>query len=54
MQIQKQQVIDFLKNRGDDEKARQAESDLPDQVDTDQDAGMLRQLGVDPKMLAGG
>ncbi|WP_198165945.1 hypothetical protein [Agromyces laixinhei] len=54
MQIQKQQVIDFLRSRGDDDKAEQAQSELPDQVDTEQDSGMLRQLGVDPQMLAGG
>ena len=54
MQIDKQQIIEFLKNRGDNEKATQAQSELPDQVDTDQHADLLSRFGVDPKDLLGG
>lgn len=54
MQIDKQQIIDMLKNRGEHDKADQAQSDLPDQVDTDQHSDKLSQLGVDPKDLLGG
>ncbi|MBT9257753.1 hypothetical protein KMZ32_06320 [Phycicoccus sp. MAQZ13P-2] len=54
MQIDKQQIIDILKNRGDDDKADQAQSDLPDQVDTDQHSDKLSKLGVDPKDLLDG
>lgn len=54
MQIDKAQIIEFLKNRGDQDKAAQAQSDLPDQVDTDQHADLLSKLGVDPKDLLGG
>lgn len=54
MQIDKQQIIDMLKNRGDHDKADQAEADLPDQVDTDQHSDKLSKLGVDPKDLLGG
>lgn len=54
MQIDKQQIIDILKNRGDHDKADQAQSDLPDQVDTDQHSDKLSKLGVDPKDLLGG
>lgn len=54
MQIDKQQIIDMLKNRGDHDKADQAQSDLPDQVDTDQHSDQLSKLGVDPKDLLGG
>jgi hypothetical protein len=54
MQIDKAQIIEFLKNRGDQDKAAQAQSELPDQVDTDQHADLLSKLGVDPKDLLGG
>ncbi|RCK68145.1 hypothetical protein DT076_17300 [Desertihabitans brevis] len=54
MQIDKQQIIDKLKEMGHQDKAGQAESELPDQVDTDRDAGLLQRLGVDPSDLLGG
>ncbi|WP_114559024.1 hypothetical protein [Desertihabitans aurantiacus] len=54
MQIDKQQIIDKLKEMGQQDKAGQAESELPDQVDTDRDAGLLQRLGVDPSDLLGG
>ena len=53
MQIDKQQIIEFLKNRGDQQQAQQAEGELPDQVDTEQHADVLQRLGVDPGDLAG-
>ncbi len=53
MQIDKTQIIEMLKSRGDDDQASQAESELPDQVDTEQDAGMLEKYGIDPKDLMG-
>jgi hypothetical protein len=54
MQIDKQQIIEFLKSRGDHDKASQAESDLPDQVDTDKHADQLNKFGVNPQDLLGG
>jgi len=54
MQIDKQQVIDMLKKRGDHDQAAQAEQNLPEQVDTDQHADQLSKLGVDPHDLLGG
>ena len=58
MQIPKDQILDFLRSRGDQDKASQAEGELPDQVDTDRDAGLLEKLGIDPgdlvSQLAGG
>ncbi len=54
MQIDKQQVIDMLKKRGDHDQADQAEQNLPEQVDTDQHADQLSKLGVDPQDLLGG
>jgi hypothetical protein len=54
MQIPKDQILDLLRSRGEDDKAQQAEGELPDQVDTDQDAGLLQKLGIDPGDLVGG
>ena len=53
MQIPKEQVLEFLRSRGDHDKAGQAEQELPDQVDTERDSGLLDKLGVDPKDLGG-
>ncbi len=51
MEIPKEQVLQFLKDRGDSEQAAQAEEELPEQVDTDQDAGLLSKFGIDPQEL---
>lgn len=54
MQIDKDQIISFLRQRGDNAKADQAEQELPGQVDTEQDSGLLAKLGIDPSDLLGG
>ena len=54
MQFDKQQIIDLLKNRGDHDKAQQADQELPEQVDTDQHSGMLDKLGLSADDLPGG
>ncbi|MGY5884652.1 hypothetical protein [Modestobacter lacusdianchii] len=54
MQIPKDQILEFLRSKGDSSKADQANSELPDQVDTDQHAGLLSKFGIDPKQLLGG
>jgi hypothetical protein len=48
MQIPKEQILELLRSRGQDDKATQADGELPDQVDTEQHAGILQKLGVDP------
>jgi hypothetical protein len=53
MEIDKQQVVDMLRERGDHEKADQAEQQLPDKVDHEEHAGMLGELGVNPQELIG-
>jgi hypothetical protein len=50
----KDQIVALLRERGDDSKADQAQQELPGQVDTDQDAGLLSKLGIDPSDLLGG
>jgi len=54
MQIDKQQIIDMLKSRGEQAQAGQAQRDLPDQVDTDQHADQLSRLGVNQAELISG
>ncbi|MEP7088933.1 MAG: hypothetical protein ABI776_02405 [Nocardioidaceae bacterium] len=47
MQIDKSQIIDLLKSRGDDSKAQQADTELPDKVDTDKHKDLLDKFGID-------
>ena len=54
MQIDKQQIISLLQSLGDHDKAGAAEAELPDQVDTDQHAGLLDKLGINVGDLLGG
>jgi hypothetical protein len=51
MQIDKDTIIEFLRQRGDNQRADQADQELPDQVDTDQHAGLLERFGLDPAEL---
>ena len=53
MQIPKEQILELLRSRGQDDKAQQADGELPDQVDTEQHAGILQKLGIDPGDLVG-
>ncbi|MBA2553413.1 MAG: hypothetical protein WKF47_15505 [Geodermatophilaceae bacterium] len=54
MEIPKEKILEFLKSRGDDSQADQADAELPDQVDTDKDSGLLSKFNIDPKDLGGG
>jgi hypothetical protein len=51
MQIDKNQILELLRNQGDDTKAQQADQELPGTVDTDQHAGILEKLGLSPMDL---
>lgn len=51
MQIDKAQILDLLRSQGDEQKAQQADQELPGQVDTDQHAGLLEKLGLSPADL---
>jgi hypothetical protein len=53
MEIPKDKILDFLKQRGDPDKAEKAERELPDTVDTERDKGLLDRLGIDPQDLMG-
>ncbi len=53
MQIDKNQIIELLKSRGDHGKAQEAGDQLPDQVDTDQHSDLLQRFGINPQELLG-
>ncbi len=58
MNIDKDQILQLLRSQGAHDKAQQADQELPGQVDTDRDAGLLSKFGIDPmdlvKKLGGG
>jgi hypothetical protein len=51
MQIPKDQILQFLRDSGDHDKADQAEKKLPDTVDTDEHGGLLAQHGINVEDL---
>jgi hypothetical protein len=53
MEIPKDQILDLLRQRGEGDKADQADRELPDNVDPERDRGILERLGVDPQDLLG-
>ncbi len=55
MQVSKQQVVEFIRARGDAARADQAEAEagLPDTLDLPKDEDLVTKYGVDPLDLAG-
>ena len=51
MNFDKDTILSFLRSNGQHAQADQAASELPDQVDTDQHAGLLSKFGVNPADL---
>ena len=51
MNFDKDTILQFLHSNGQHEQADQAATELPDQVDTDQHAGLLSKFGVNPADL---
>ena len=51
MQFDKTQLLDLLKSQGQHDQAAAADGQLPQTVDTDQHAGLLNSLGLDPMEL---
>ena len=43
MEIDRQEIVDQLRGRNEDEVADRAERELPEQVDTDEHAALLHQ-----------
>jgi hypothetical protein len=53
MEIPKDKILELLRQRGDNDKAEQADRELPDTVDPERDKGILDKLGIDPQDLLG-
>jgi hypothetical protein len=53
MEIPKAQILQLLHDRGDHDKADQADQQLPDHVDPDQHSALLGKLGVNLSELMG-
>ena len=51
VEIDKNQVLDFIRQHAGQGQADQAEAELPDKVDPEQHAGLLSTFGVDPAEL---
>ncbi len=51
MEIDKAKILDLLRSQGDSAKADQADSELPDKVDTDQHKSLLEKFGLSPQEL---
>ncbi len=54
MKIDKQEIVEQLRSRGEDDTADNAERELPQEVDTDDHRAKLDQLGINPTDLLGG
>lgn len=52
MQIERDTVVDLIRQRVGDEQADRAAQVLPEQIDTDQYADQLRQFGLSPEDLS--
>ena len=53
MYIDKDQIIQFLEDKGQHQQAAEAAQQLPDQVDTDQHVDLLARHGIDLEDLVG-
>jgi hypothetical protein len=54
MQIPKGMVVERIRATGNTELTARAEAELPEKVDTDNDADLLRGFDLDPQALADG
>lgn len=54
MQIPKGMVVERIRASADAATAERADAELPEKVDTERDAELLRRFDVDPQQLADG
>jgi hypothetical protein len=52
MKVAKAHILELLRERGDEDQVIKAQHQLPDEVDTDHHAGLLREHGISVKDLA--
>ena len=51
VQIPKAMVVEQIKSRSGAERANEADKELPDKIDTDTDAEILKKYDLDPQEL---
>ena len=51
MKLDKQELVRVLRTEGDNDTADKVEASLPDEIDTDRDAGALEAVGLDHTQL---
>jgi hypothetical protein len=51
MQVNKDRILEMLREQDDHDTAARADRELPDEVDIERDEGRLEGLGLDPKEL---
>jgi hypothetical protein len=51
MRIDRQQVLELLRAKGDDATVDRAGRELPEEMDTDEDGGLLASFGLEPQEL---
>jgi hypothetical protein len=51
MEIPKAMIVERIRSRSGAEKANQADNELPDKVDSENDAELLRKYDLDPDEL---
>ena len=54
VQIPKGMVVERIRSSGSAEAAARADAELPEKVDTERDADLLRSFDLDPQELADG
>lgn len=54
MQIPKGMVVERIRSSGSGDAAARADAELPEKVDTERDADLLRSFDLDPQALADG
>jgi hypothetical protein len=52
MKIHRDHVIELLREKGQDDRVQQAIDELPEQIDHNEQAHKLENLGIDPGELA--
>lgn len=53
MLVDKETILNFLREQGEHDQARTADAELPGQVDTERDSARLEEHGVNPRELIG-
>lgn len=52
MEIPKAMIVERIRSRSGAEMANEADNELPDKVDTENDAGLLEKYGLTPEELS--